>query len=127
MAGRGVEEVVQLLDVLAVVAFGVGQAEQPLLEDRVSAVPQRHREAEPLLVIGEAAEAVLAPAVGPAPGVVVRQVIPCRAFLTVVLPDRAPLPLREVGPEATPRALSPRVLFQPSSFRRNLTHRPLRG
>jgi hypothetical protein len=39
MRGRGVEVVVQLLDVLAVVPFAVGQPEQPLLQDGVAAVP----------------------------------------------------------------------------------------
>ena len=44
--GRGgVEVVVELLDVLAVVALGAGQAEQALLEDRVALVPEREREA----------------------------------------------------------------------------------
>ena len=61
---RAVEVEVVLLDVLAVVALAVGQAEQPLLEDRVLAVPEREREAEPLLVVGDAGEAVLAPAIG---------------------------------------------------------------
>ena len=65
---RGVEVEVVLLDVLAVVALAVGQAEQPLLEDRVLAVPQGQREAELLLVVGDAGEAVLAPAVGAASG-----------------------------------------------------------
>ena len=64
MRRRRVEVEVVLLDVLAVVAFAVGQAEQPLLEDRVLAVPQRDGEAELLLVVGDAGEAVFAPAVG---------------------------------------------------------------
>ena len=37
---RAVEVEVVLLHVLAVVAFAVGQAEEPLLEDRILAVPQ---------------------------------------------------------------------------------------
>ena len=53
--GRQVVDVeVVLLDVLAVVALGVGQAEEPLLEDRVVLVPQREREAQPLLVVADA-------------------------------------------------------------------------
>ena len=62
--GVRVEVEVVLLHVLAVVALAVGQAEQPLLEDRILAVPQRQREAEQLLVVADAGEAVLAPAVG---------------------------------------------------------------
>jgi hypothetical protein len=61
---RAVEVEVVLLDVLAVIAFAVGQAEQALLQDRVFAVPQREREAQPLFVVGNAAEAVFSPAIG---------------------------------------------------------------
>jgi hypothetical protein len=50
---RAVEVEVVLLDVLAVVAFTVREAEKPLLQDRVFAVPQDEGEAEPLLVIGD--------------------------------------------------------------------------
>ena len=76
VARHGVEVPPVLLDVLAVVALGAGQAEHPLLEDRVAAVPQRQAEAQPLLDVGEAGHAVLAPAVGPRPGVVVGEVRP---------------------------------------------------
>ena len=51
---RAVEVVVELLDVLAVIALAVGQAEQALLEDRVLAVPQRERQAEQQLVVAKA-------------------------------------------------------------------------
>ena len=44
MGRRRVEVVVQLLHVLAVIALGPRQPEQPLLEDRVVFVPQRERE-----------------------------------------------------------------------------------
>ena len=43
---RRVEVVVALLDVLAVVAFAVGQAEQPLFQNRIASVPERQREAQ---------------------------------------------------------------------------------
>ena len=45
---RAVQVEPVLLDVLAVVALPVGEAEHPLLEDRVGAVPQRQRQAQPL-------------------------------------------------------------------------------
>ncbi len=44
---RGVEVEVRLLDVLAVVALVIGEPEQAFLQDRVAAVPQREREAQP--------------------------------------------------------------------------------
>ena len=63
--GRRVVEVeVILLDVLPVIALAVGQAEHAFLEDRVPPVPQGQGEAEPLPVIGDAGQAVLAPAIG---------------------------------------------------------------
>ena len=40
MGGRRIEMVVALLNVLAVVALEVGQSEEPLLEDRIAAVPK---------------------------------------------------------------------------------------
>jgi len=49
-----------LLYVLAVIALAVGQAEQALLEDRVLAVPQGKGKAEPLVVVAEPGEAILA-------------------------------------------------------------------
>jgi len=63
--GREVVDVeVVLLDVLAVVPLGVGQPEQPLLEDRVVLVPQRKRQAQPLLLVADTGPSVLAPPVG---------------------------------------------------------------
>jgi hypothetical protein len=47
------------------IALGVGQAEQALLEDGIAAVPEGEGEAEPLLAVGDAGQPVLAPAVGP--------------------------------------------------------------
>ena len=48
---RAVEVEVVFLHVLAVIAFAVGQPEQPFLENRIFAVPQRERKTEPLLVV----------------------------------------------------------------------------
>ena len=64
VGGRAVEVKVVLLDVLAMVRLTVGEAEQALFQDRIPLVPQRQREAQPLLVIAEAPEPVLAPPVG---------------------------------------------------------------
>ena len=62
--GRAVEVEVVLLDILAMVPLAVGEPEQALFQDRVPLVPQRQRKAQPLLVIAEAPEPVLAPPVG---------------------------------------------------------------
>ena len=78
------------------IALAVGQAEQPLLEDRILAVPQRQREAEPLPIVGDAGNAVLAPAVGARARLVVREVEPGIAVLAVILANGSPLPLTQV-------------------------------
>src|SRR5215471_13962539 len=96
MGGCGVEVPPILLGVLAVVAFRPAEAEHPLLEDRVLAVPQRQRQAPGLPVVAEPGHAVLVPAVGPRPGVVVREVVPRPAILAVILADRPPCPFAEI-------------------------------
>jgi hypothetical protein len=76
MGGRGVEVIIGFLNVLAVIAFGTGQAEKPLLEDGVLAVPEREGEAEAGLVVADAKQAILTPALGTRAGVVVRDSVP---------------------------------------------------
>jgi len=116
--GRGAVQVeVVLLDVLAVVPLAVGQPEHPLLQQRVAAVPQRQREAQPLLVVADAGDAVLTPPVRPRPCLVMAEVRPGVPVAAVVLPDRAPLPLAQVRTPPAPR--HPRLvrLYQPLPLR----------
>ena len=98
---------VVLLDVLAVVALGIGQAEQALLQDRVPLVPQRQSQAQPLLVVADPGEAVLPPAVRARPGLIMTEVRPGVAVVAVVLPDRAPLALAEIRSPGPPRNARP--------------------
>src|SRR4029079_18720641 len=100
---RAVEVEPVLLDVLAVVALAVREAEHPLLEDRVRAVPQGEREAEALALVGDAGDAVLAPAVGARARLVVGEVAPGVAVVAVVLAHRPPLALAEVRAPRLPR------------------------
>src|SRR5262249_43145331 len=99
---RAVEVEVVLLDVLAVVAFAVCEAEEAFLEDRVPAVPQSHRKAEGSPVAGDACKAILPPAVGTGAGLVMGEVVPGVAALAVILANGAPLPFAEVGPPLPP-------------------------
>src|SRR5262249_28518813 len=109
--GRGgVEVVVALLDVLAVVALRPGQAEGALLEDGVIAVPQGGGEAQPALAVGDAEQAVLAPAVGAGVGVLEREVPPAGAGGGVVLADGGPLAGGQVRPPPGPVPHPPGVL-----------------
>ncbi len=116
MRRRGVELVVQLLDVLAVVAFAVGQPEESLFEDRVLAVPKREAQAEPLLVVTETGDSILAPAIGPTTGMIVWEVIPRGAIGTVVLANGAPLAVAEVGAPFSPVGSACSVGIQPLLF-----------
>ena len=113
MGGRAVHRPPVLLDVLAVVALGVRQPEQPLLEDRVVPVPEGHTQVQEAEPVADAAESVLTPAVGPGHGLLERQVGPCIAVRRVVLADGAPLPTGQVGPPQPPRAVGRRGFGEP--------------
>src|SRR5262249_53597341 len=114
VTGDGVEEPPVLLGVLAVVALVPRQPEDPLLENRIAAVPERERETEPLLDVGEASDAVLSPAVRARASMVVRQVLPGGAVRAVVLADGPPLPFAQIRAPGVPVAgLAQTVLGMP--------------
>jgi len=113
---RAVEIEVVLLHVLAVVRLAVREPEDTLLEDGVLPVPQGQGKAEPLLVVGDAGDAVLAPAVSARAGMIVREEVPGVTPLAVVLTDRAPLPFTEVGSPLLPKDLPFPGLCQPFLF-----------
>src|SRR5215467_6006551 len=102
MRGRAVEVEVVLLDVLAVVALGVREPEHALLEHRVAPVPEGEREAQLLLVVADAGDPVLTPAIGARPRLFVGEVRPRVPAGAVVLPNRSPLPLTEIGTPPSP-------------------------
>src|SRR6476646_1713419 len=100
---RGIVQIkVIFLNVFAVIAFAVSQAEEPLLENRVLAVPQRQREAEMLFIIGNTGDAILAPAVGARAGLIVSKEIPRITSGTVVFAYCPPLALTEIRPPLFP-------------------------
>ena len=92
-----------LLDVLAVVSLRPREAEHPLLQDRVLAVPEREREAELVADVRDAGHPVLVPAVGAGARVVVRERVPGVAALGVVLADGAPRALAQIRAPLVPR------------------------
>ena len=115
--GSAVDVEVVLLHVLPMVRLAVGEPEQALLQDRVALVPQREGKAQPLLVIADPPQPVLAPPVGPGARLVMGEIIPGVAVLAVVLADRAPLPLAEVGSPFLPRDSRLARVIQPLLFR----------
>ncbi len=87
MRGRRVEIVVQLLDILAMVPLVSSNTKETLLEDAILSVPEREREAETLMVVGDTTETVLAPAVDTRTRMLMRKVAPGIPVRRVVLAD----------------------------------------
>src|SRR5581483_5770308 len=97
MARRGVQVVVQLLDVLPMITLAIGESEQPLLENRIPRVPHREAYTQSLLAVRKPGDTVLSPTIGATAGVIVREIIPRIAVRTVVFTHGAPLTLGEIG------------------------------
>ena len=53
MGRRAVEIEIIFFHVLAVIALGIGQTKQSLLEDQVLAVPQGNGKTQPLVIVAE--------------------------------------------------------------------------
>src|SRR5208283_4169051 len=87
---RGVEVIINLLHILAVVALVPTQTIEALFKNRITAVPEGQCKAQPLMVIADAEDTVLGPAVGTRTGVIVREELPCVAVGAVVFTDHAP-------------------------------------
>ncbi len=104
MARRRVHVPPVLLGVLAVVPLRVREPEDPLLEHPVAPVPEREREAEPLVEVADAREPLLVPAVRARGRVVVREEVPGVPVRAVVLPHGAPGALGEVRAPRVPGA-----------------------
>ena len=111
---RAVEIEVILLDILAVVAFAVGQPKQALFKNRVLFVPQGQGKAQPLVVIGDSGQTVLAPAIGARTGLVVSEVGPSIAFFTVIFAHGPPLPFAEIRSPFLPWTFIFPVFYEPS-------------
>jgi hypothetical protein len=120
MRGRAIQVEAVVLDVFAVAAFGVGQPEEPFFQEGIAPVPERDCEADQLLTIADAGEPVVAPAVGPGAGVVVRKVLPGVSVSGVVLPHRAPRAFAQVRTPPFPVEPSRASFFQAGLFVRHL-------
>ena len=113
MAWGRIEVVIELLDVLAVIAFAVGQPKHSLLQNRIALVPQRKAEAQTLLRIGETREPIFSPAVGATARVVVGKVIPGCTMSAVIFAHGAPLPLRQIGAPLLPAFTGREAVVKP--------------
>src|SRR5207248_1936912 len=113
---RGIEVVVELLRVLAVIAFAVGEPEDPFFENRIASVPKREREAQPLLVVAEASDPVLTPPIRATAGVVMREILPGVSMGAVVFAYRSPLAFGKIGSPLTPGFIPSIGLSETVSF-----------
>ena len=106
-----------LFYVLAVVALTVGQAKHPLFEYGIYPIPQRQAKTKLLAVIRDSSQAILAPTISPRTCLVMGEIVPGVAILAIVLPDRAPLPLTQVGTPFLPWNSRIARIIQPLLFR----------
>src|SRR4051794_7186135 len=102
MRWRGIEVIIKLLHVLPVIALGVGESEQPFLENGISPVPQRQREAEATMVVADSSNSVLAPAISAAARVIVWKIFPGSAVRRIIFAHRAPLSFGQIRSPAPP-------------------------
>src|SRR5438046_10406776 len=84
----------------------------------MASIPGCERYARHWRGLGDPADAVFSPAVGAGTRVVVRKKFPGCAAGAVILADRSPLPLREIGPPTLPMLLADARLFEPVVFSR---------
>ena len=96
MRRRRVEVKIVVLDVLAVIALRPAQAKKAFFENRVLTVPEGQGKAQMLLIVREAEDAVVAPAVRAQARLIEREAVPGGAALAVVLTHRAPLAVAPV-------------------------------
>ena len=116
--GRGgIDIEVIFLHVLAMVPLAPAQAEEALLEDRILAVPKGERQVQDLIAVGNAGQAVLAPAVSLGAGHVVGEKVPSLAIGGVILADGPPGSLGKVRAPATPLLAAQFVVSKAAVFR----------
>jgi hypothetical protein len=85
-----------------VIAFFIGESEEPFLEKGIPFVPNGDSHAEVLKAVAESGQSVFIPAIGAAARLIVRKVIPGVSIRTIVFPHSAPGTLGQVGPPFLP-------------------------
>src|SRR5215469_11137988 len=102
MRRRAVYVEVILLYVFAMVAFAIRQSEKAFFEDWIVAIPKSQRKTELLRVVRDAGEAILSPAVGTGPGLIMAEIAPGVSVAAVIFANRAPLAFTQVRPPFFP-------------------------
>src|SRR3990172_8270328 len=99
------------------IAFVSCQAKEPLLQNRVAAIPERQRETDVLVPIADASQTILSPSIRFRPRMVVGEVVPRRAVRAVILTHRPPCTLAQIGAPALPVPLAFARFVKPSLLR----------
>src|SRR5581483_2787122 len=102
VSGGGIEIVIILFDVLAVIALRPGNAEEPLLQDGIAPVPERESDAKPLMVVADAHDSVLGPAVRSRTRIIMGEISPGIAVSAVILARVSPGTLGKIGSPSFP-------------------------
>src|SRR5207245_628111 len=110
---------VALLDVLAVVAFVAGHAEETLLQNRIPPVPERERKADLLVAVADPRQSILVPTIDSGPRMVMRKILPGRAVRAVVFAHSAPGALAHVRSPPVPVRPPVARILQPLLFARH--------
>src|SRR5207244_1315139 len=84
------------------VALRGNKPERAFLQDRIAAVPKCERKDQELIAIANGRQAILPPAIGFAPGLVMTEVVPGRAIRAVVLAHCSPGALADIRTPASP-------------------------
>src|SRR5207245_11692260 len=113
MRRRAVEIEVVLLDVLAMIAFAAGEAEEAFFENWIAMVPHGDRETDALVAIADPRESILVPAVRARAGMVVREIVPGGSARAVVLAHAAPGAFTDVRAPTLPMFRPLPLLLQP--------------
>src|SRR6185437_1352774 len=112
----GIKIEVIFLYVFAVVSLRIREAKQALFQDRIVLVPKRESKADVLMAVADSADAILTPAIGARPGMVVWKIVPCVTVCAVIFANCSPLPLGKIRTPASPVDGSLGILSQPIFF-----------
>src|SRR6266478_5009687 len=100
---RRISVPVELLYIFAVVPLRSGDAEQPLLQNRIALIPKGERETKPPFLIGNSTDTVFVPTVRTRTRMLVWKIIPRVAVRAVVLSHCSPGALGQIRSPEMPR------------------------
>src|SRR5580704_2031366 len=116
MRRSGVEVVIMFLNVFAVISLTVREAEKPLFQNRILPIPEGQGQTEALMVVAQTANTIFAPTISTAARLVVSEIVPSGPVRTVILTNRSPLALAQIGAPPPPECPPAVPLFQSFCF-----------